>query len=68
MVARESCRCLHLLASVFHLIGVCIFLASGALGGLLLLLMSEATASVFTSSSCNFCVEIAAGNVLSWNC
>lgn len=66
MVARESCCCLSLLVLMFHLIGVCVFWASGALGGLLLLVRFEATASVFTSSSRSFCVEIAAGN--SQNC
>jgi len=59
---------LSMLASMFHLTDVCVVLAPGALEGLLLLLRSEATASVFTSSSCSFCVEIAAGNILSWNC
>lgn len=68
MVVREYCHCLSLLTSMFHLIGVCVVLAFGALGGLLLLLGSEATASVFTSCSCSFYVEIADGNVLSWNC
>lgn len=59
MVARESCHCLGLLAFIFHFTNVCIFLASGAVRGFLLLLRSEATALVCTSL-CSFCVEITA--------
>lgn len=45
MMAIESCHCLSLLAVMFHLVGVCVFLSAGALVGLLILLRSKATDS-----------------------